>query len=112
MFSHNLEEPDFNMFFETFTKSGKLAKPKSNIRNVIKSPWITDAVINSIDEKERIHREWKDSCNKSQQKGDKAKHKTFSDYRRCLKHIIKSSKAKYYNNKFFESTGNPKKHGN
>ena len=101
------------MFFETFTKaiekSCKLAIPKSTIRNAINNPWITDAVINSIEEKERLHREWKDLCNKSLQKGDKAKHKTFSDYRRCLKHIIKSSKAKYYNNKFFEATGNPKK---
>ena len=97
--SYNLEQPDFNMFFETFTKaiekSCKLAIPKSTIRNAINNPWITDAVINSIEEKERLHREWKDSCNKSLQKGDKAKHKTFSDYRRCLKHIIKSSKAKY-----------------
>ena len=111
--SYNLEQPDFNMFFETFTKaiekSCKLAIPKSTIRNAINNPWITDAVINSIEEKERLHREWKDSCNKSLQKGDKAKHKTFSDYRRCLKHIIKSSKAKYYNNRFFEATGNPKK---
>ena len=35
-----------------------------------------------------------------------------SDYRRCLKHIIKSSKAKFHNNKLFEATENPKKNGN
>ena len=60
------------MFFETFTKaidkSCKLTIPKSTIRNVINNLWITDAVINSIEEKERFHREWKDLCNKSQQK--------------------------------------------
>ena len=59
--SYNLEQPDFNMFFETFTKaiekSCKLAIPKSTIRNAINNPWITDAVINSIEEKERLHRE-------------------------------------------------------
>ena len=87
------------MFFETFTtaidKSRKLAIPKSTIRNAVNNPWINDAVINSIEEKENLYKEWNDSCNKSQQKGDKAKQKTFSDYRRCLKHIIKSSNAKF-----------------
>ena len=47
--SYNLEQPDFNMFFETFTKaiekSCKLAIPKSTIRNAINNPWITNAVI-------------------------------------------------------------------
>ena len=79
--SYNLEQPDFNMFFETFTKaidkSCKLSIPKSTIRNAINNPWITDAVINSIEEKEKLYREWKDSCNKSQQQGDKEKHKKF-----------------------------------
>ena len=87
------------MFFETFTKaidkSCKLAIPKSTIRNAINNPWITDAVINSLEEKEKLYREWKDSCNKSQQKGDKTKHKTFSDYRRCLKHRINPVKQSF-----------------
>ena len=55
---YRLEEPDFNMFFETFTKaidkSCKLTIPKSTIRNVINNLWITDAVINSIEEKIRV----------------------------------------------------------
>ena len=63
--SYNMEQPDFNMFFETFTKAidktCKLAIPKSTIRNAINNPWITDAVINSIEEKEKLYREWKDS---------------------------------------------------
>ena len=87
-----MEQPDFNMFFKTFTKaideSCKLAIPKSTIRNAINNLWITDAVINSIEEKEKLYREWKDLCNKSLQQGDKEKHKKISDYRRCLKHII------------------------
>ena len=69
------------MFFETFTKaidkSCKLTIPKSTIRNAINNPWITEDVISSIEEKERLHREWKDSCNKSQQKGDKQNIKHF-----------------------------------
>ena len=32
-----------------------------------------------------------------------------SDYRRCLKHIVKSVKAKYYNQKITNATGNFKK---
>ena len=33
----------------------------------------------------------------------------FSDYRRCLKHIVKSVKAKYYSQKITNATGNSKK---
>ena len=111
--SYNLEQPDFNSFFDTFTKaideSCKLDVPKSTIRNAINNPWITDAVIHSIEEKERLYEEWKDSCSKLLPSGDEFKYKKFSDYRRCLKHIIKSIKTKYYNNKISEASGNPKK---
>ena len=111
--SYDLKQPDFNMFFETFTKaideSCKLAVPKTTIRNAINNPWITDAVINSIEEKEKLYEEWKDSCSKSLPDGDEAKYRKFSDYRRCLKHIIKSIKVKYYGNKISEASGNPKK---
>ena len=31
------------------------------MRNAINNPWITDAVINSIEVKEKLYREWKDS---------------------------------------------------
>ena len=113
--SFNTDQPNFDSFFDTFTKavdeSCKLAIPKSTIRNAINNPWITDAVINSIEEKENLFQEWKDSCDKSLPDGDETMHKKFSDYRRCLKHIIKSLKAKYYETKLLEASKNPKKHG-
>ena len=111
--SYDHETPDFNRFFETFTKavdeSCKLAVPRSTIRNAINNPWITDAVINSIEEKERLYGEWKGTCIKSLPDGDESKYKKFSDYRRCLKHIIKSIKEKFYHNKIEDASGNPKK---
>ena len=111
--SYDPSQPDFDSFFDTFTKaideSCKLAIPKTTIRNVINNPWITEAVINSVEEKEKLLGEWKDSCSKTLPNGDEAKHKKFSDYRRCLKHIIKSIKAKYYNIKISDASGNPKK---
>ena len=95
--SYNLEQPDFNSFFDTFTKaideSCKLDVPKSTIRNAINNPWITDAVIHSIEEKERLYEEWKDSCSKLLPSGDELKYKKFAEYRRCLKHIIKYIKT-------------------
>ena len=110
---HDPDQPNFSKFFDTFTKaideSCKLKVPKSTIRNAINNPWITDAVINAVEEKERLYGEWKGSCSKSLPNGDQAMHRKFSDYRRCLKHIIKSIKTKYHYNKISEASGNPKK---
>ena len=107
------DQPNFTEFFESFTKaideSCKLEIPKTTIRNAINNPWITDAVINAVEEKERLYREWKGSCSRLTPDGNQALYKKFSDYRRCLKHIIKSTKIKYQNFKFSEASGNPKK---
>ena len=54
-----MEEPDFDNFIDIFTKaidkSCKLDKPKSTVRNAINNPWITDSIINAIEEKERLY---------------------------------------------------------
>ena len=108
---HN--KPDFNSCFETFSKSidaaCKLSVPKNTVRNAINNPWITDGVINSIETKAKLYDEWKSSCTKSNPSGDEQLHLKYSIYRRELKHIIKYVKAKFYNSKFMNASGEPKK---
>ena len=50
----------------------------------------------------------KKSCFSKVPNGDQILYSKFSDYRRCLKHIVKSVKAKYYNQKITNATGNAK----
>ena len=125
-FVHKLEEnidiligsdpsspPDFATFFlkyqEYLDETCKLSTPKTTVRNSINNPWITDSIISSIDEKQKLHKKWKLSCNKKCPDGDRSLYKTFSDYRRVLKHIIASEKKKYHNKKFQNASGDPKK---
>ena len=104
--------PDFSLFFETFTvsidKACKLVIPKITIRNAINNPWITDGIINAVKEKYYFYFNWKKSCFPKVPNGDLILYTKFSDYRRCLKHIVKSVKAKYYNQKITNATGNAK----
>ena len=109
-------QPDSNSFFDNFTKaidvSCKIDVPKStSIRNATNNTWITYAAIHSIEEKKRFYEEWKDSCSKLFPSGDEFKYKKFFDYKRCLTHIIKSIRTKYYNSKISEASRNLKKHG-
>ena len=104
--------PDFSLFFKTFTvsidKACKLDIPKTTIRNTINNPWITDGIINAVKEKDYLYSNWKKSCFPKVPNGDQILYTKFSDYRRCLKHIVKSVKAKYYNQKITNAIGNSK----
>ena len=107
------ECPNFDSFVETFSNaindSCKLLVPKSTIRNAINNPWITDSVINSIETKQDLYEQWKTSCTKNLPNGDEKLYKHYSEYRYHLKHVIKNTKRKFYNNRFNECSGNPKK---
>ena len=85
--------PDFSSFFETFTvsidKACKLDIPKTTIRNAINNPWITDGIINAVKEKDYLYSNWKKSCFPKVPNGDQILYTKFSDYRQCLKHIVK-----------------------
>ena len=106
-------EPCFSRFFDTFTKAidtaCKLEIPKTTIRNAINNPWITDSIINAVEKKEELYHNWKKTCSKDEPNGNLIAYNKYSDYRRCLKHVIKTAKAKYYDSKFLSTTGNAKK---
>ena len=85
--------------------------PKTTIRNAINNPWITDSIITAIENKDTFYSDWKKTCTPKSPDGDAKLYKKFSDYRRCLKHIIKAIKAKYYNKKISDVSGDAKKHG-
>ena len=105
--------PDFSNFLEKFTdaidQTCKLQIPKNTIRNAINNPWITDSVINSVENKRLLYEQWKNSCDTTNPNGDEKLHKFYSEYRYHLKHVIKFIKNKYYGRKIDEVSGNPKK---
>ena len=109
----NNPAPNFSTFFEKFNKhldeTCKLQNPRHTVRNIINNPWITDSIILCIEQKEDLYKKWKSTCSKNKPDGDRNLHKTFSDYRKTLKHVINFEKNKYNNQKFSEASGNPKK---
>ena len=56
------------------------------------NPWILDSIVDAIDKKEHLYDKWIASKTSPEFKpiGDIRLHKVFTDYRRCLKKIIKS----------------------
>jgi hypothetical protein len=97
------------VFSETVDKHCKLEKPKTSKRNNINNPWITDAIIESINHKKMLYKSWKKSCSKRNPSGSEIMHEKFSQYRKCLKKVIIHAKSKFYNTKILESSGNRKK---
>ena len=106
---------DFDGFFETFSsavdKFCKLDKPKVTKRNPVCNPWILDSIVDAIDKKEELYDNWIASKTAPDYApvGDIRLHKIFSDYRRCLKKIIKHQKNNYYCNKILDNSENSKK---
>jgi len=105
--------PSFSSFFNTFTeavdKTCKLSKPKTTKRNAVSNPWITDSIIEAINHKKELYKNWKSSCNQKNPDGNRSLHTKFSEYRKCLKKVIQHAKRVYFNTKISNATGNPKK---
>ena len=105
--------PDFSIFFNTFSeaidRACKLDKPRITKRTTSNNPWITDSIITAIGHKRKLYEKWKKSTNGKNPKGDPQLHKEFSDYRRGVKKIIKTAKAKFYGLKIKESANDFKK---
>ena len=111
--SPNSTIPNFSDFITNFKnyldETCKLEVPRKTVRNAINNPWITESIITSVERKAELYDSWKSTCTKVDPHGDRTLHKMFSDYRRCLKHIINFEKSKLYKNKFEGASGNPKK---
>ena len=75
------------------------------------NPWILDSIVDAIEKKEDLYDKWIASKTAPEFKphGDIRLHKVFTDYRRCLKKIIKFQKNSYYCNKILENSENSKK---
>ena len=105
----------FDEFFETFSSAVdvfcKLDKPKVTKSNAVNNPWILDSIVDAIDKKENLYDKWIASKTAPEFKphGDIRLHKVFTDYRRCLKKIIKFQKSSYYCNKILENSESSKK---
>lgn len=109
----NPHEPDFTHFItefnDAFDKAYKLQKPKVTKRTPNCNPWITDSLINSIENKQILYKYWKKTCSKKHPKGNHVAYQNYSNYRRCLRKIIKYAKSNYYNSKIESHKGDPKK---
>ena len=106
---------DFDTFFEIFSQAidsnCKLDKPKLSKRNPINNPWITDGIIEAILTKEQLYDDW-NSAKKSKELSPEqigACLTKFTNYRRCLKRVIKIQKNSYNCTKIMEHQGDRKK---
>ena len=96
----NLIEENFLIESESFQKSK---------RNMIANPWITPGIIASVKTKEFHYKQWKKSVDKNNLLGDADLYLAYSNFRRKLKHVIRSAKRLYYCRKFDKVSGNMKK---
>ena len=94
-----LIEEHFLIESESFNKSK---------RNMIANPWITPGIIASVKKKEFHYKQWKKSIDKDNLLGDSTLYLIYSDFRRKLKHVIRSAKKLYYCRKFNKVSGNIK----
>ena len=105
--------PNFNDFCKTVQEgidiTCKLDVPKTTTRNAINNPWITDGLLESIQNKERLYQTWRKSCSKKNPRGDRNLYFKFSAYRKCFNHIINQAKSMHYEKKFTEALHNPKR---
>ena len=106
---------NFETFFDIFThaidSNCKLEKPKVSKRNPINNPWMTDGISEAISTKEELYDDWIASKKSKEFSpgGNIDLHIKFSNYRRCLKGVIKWQKNKYYCTKITDHKGDSKK---
>ena len=104
---------DFSEFTELFQstldKHCKLVRPKVTKRTPENNPWITDSLINSIQQKHILKDEWVKSKTKHCPDGNKMLHEKFKNYHNTLKKLIKEAKKSHTHKKFSECKEDRKK---
>ena len=106
---------DFDTFFEIFSQTidsnCKLEKPRLSKRNPINNPWITDGIIEAVLTKEKLYDDWTSAKKTKELSLEQIEvyHTKFTNYRRCLKHVIKTQKNSYNCTKIMEHQGDSKK---
>ena len=80
-------------------------------RHRLTNPWITNGLINSINYKDVLYRNWKKSKTKNDKFGDQNLYQKYKEYRKTLQNLIRNAKSIFYSKKFDQCTGNSKKNG-
>ena len=78
-------------------------------RNIFVNPWITPGIIASVNKKEFYYKQWKKSTCKANVLGNEKLYTIYKNFRKKLKHIIRSAKRLYYCRQFEKVSGNMKK---
>ena len=89
----------------------KLERPKVTKRTYETNPWITEGIINAVERKHELKKDWIQSIDKKVQGhlGDPALRKAFTDYRKVLGHIINVAKDSFSCNKVAENKNDRRK---
>ena len=92
----------FDQIFEdTYNKSFPI-KTKTITAKRMQKPWVTEALIDKVDERERLH---------TLQKKKIISRAVFTDYKNKLTNEFRKAKSKYYKDQFEKNSNNVKKHG-
>ena len=106
--SHNSFSNFIEFYESAIDNTCKLESPKVSKRTSAINPWITPGLINSITEKDKLHKNWAKSKNSKQPDGNPALYDKYKQHRKILKYTIKKAKSKYYFDKFDKHKGDPK----
>ena len=98
-----------DLFEKAIDKHCKLAKPKVTKRTHLNNPWITESLIEAIDRKHELKKEWSKTVTKKRPKGDHELHTKFTKYRNTLASLIKNTKRSFMQEKFTECKDDRKK---
>ena len=98
-----------NIFGSALDATCKLEKPKITKRTPLNNPWITEGIINAIDKKHELKRDWTNTITKIKPDGDPYLHKVFTDYRKVLNDVIKTAKNTHNCNQIHNSKEDRKK---
>ena len=82
---------------------------KKSKRNRLENPWITSGLIKSINFKNFLYEKWKKTKNKKNLLGELEIYEKYKNYRKKLRHLIRSAKNNFYSKKFDNCQGNSKK---
>ena len=80
------ENSDFlNIFNTKIDEFFKLDQPKISKRNWLVNPWITEGLIISINKKESLYEDWKETTSVNDRTGDLHLYQKYRSYRLTLK---------------------------
>ena len=85
-----------NIFNTKIDEFFKLDQPKISKRNWLVNPWITEGLIISINKKESLYEDWKETTSVNDRTGDLHLYQKYRSYRLTLKHAITASKTSSY----------------